>query len=209
MLHIRDLISSSSSLSVITWKNRTNRNRVNPEEPWQRRRGASRHLPAKRPEKLCSSAPRAKADLNAKDGHTKCWFNLVNISSAFAYSHKSICDYNESSFYSMFIQVPKTYNSTVALQGGVLKHLGDVATVLLDLVCLGLFCFFLSLKMMMRSGLCVEHWLLSDSLCKLKSHYYNYSKINVWKCKPIFPTDILQQNIVIPDLKQIFNWWKY
>ncbi len=38
-----------------------------------------------------------------------------------------------SSFYSIFTQVPTTFNSTVALQVGFLKHLGDVATVLLDL----------------------------------------------------------------------------
>ncbi len=44
----------------------------------------------------------------------------------------------ESSFYSIFTQVPKTFNSTVALQGGFLKHLGDVATVLLYLVGLNL-----------------------------------------------------------------------
>ncbi len=31
---------------------------------------ASRDLPAKLPEKLCASAPRAKAALNAKDSHT-------------------------------------------------------------------------------------------------------------------------------------------
>ncbi len=34
-----------------------------------------------------------------------------------------------SSLYSIF----KTFNSTLALQVGFLKHLGDVATVLLDL----------------------------------------------------------------------------
>ncbi len=70
-----------------------------------------------------------------------------------------------SSFCSIFTQVPKTFNSTVALQVGFLKHLGDVATVLLDLVCLSLFCFFMSFQtdwMMMRSDLCVEHWLLSN-----------------------------------------------
>ncbi len=39
-----------------------------------------------------------------------------------------------SSFYSIFTQVPKTLNSTVTLQVGLLKHLGDIATVLLDLV---------------------------------------------------------------------------
>ncbi len=79
-----------------------------------------------------------------------------------------------SSFYSIFTQVPKTFNSTVALQVGFLKHLGDIATVLLDLVCLSLFCFFMSFQtdwMMVRSDLCVEHWLLSDSLCK--QNYYN------------------------------------
>ncbi len=60
------------------------------------------------------------------------------------------------------------------MQVGLLKHLGDVATVLLDLVCLSLFCFFMLFQtdwMMMRSDLCVEHCLLSDSLCKHKSHW--------------------------------------
>ncbi len=58
-----------------------------------------------------------------------------------------------SSFHSIFTQVPKTFNSTVALQEGFLKHLGDVATVLLDSVGLSLFCFFMSFQtdwMMMR-----------------------------------------------------------
>ncbi len=45
-------------------------------------------------------------------------------------------------FDSIFTQVPKTVNSIVALQEGFLKRLGDVATVLMDLVCLGLLCFF-------------------------------------------------------------------
>ncbi len=62
---------------------------------------------AKLPEKLCASAPRAKA----------------------AFLHKC-----------------PNFHSTVALQGGFLKHLGDVATVLLDLVCLSLFCFFMSFQ---------------------------------------------------------------
>ncbi len=51
-----------------------------------------------------------------------------------------------SSFYSIFTQVPKTFYSTVALQEGFLKHLGDVVTVLLDLDCLSLFCFFMSFQ---------------------------------------------------------------
>ncbi len=39
--------------------------------------------------------------------------------------------------------MPKTFISTVALQEGFLKHLGNVATVLLDLVCLSLRCSFI------------------------------------------------------------------
>ncbi len=110
------------------------------------------------------------------------------------------------SFYNIFTQVPTTFNSTVALQVGLLKHLGDVATVLLDLVCLSVFCFFMSFQkdwMMMRSDLCMEHWLLTDSLCKQKSHWVITinGKINVWKCKLIFPTDTLHQKIEITDLK--------
>ncbi len=64
-----------------------------------------------------------------------------------------------SSFYSIFTQVPKTFNWTVALQVDLLKHLGNVATVLLYLVCLSLFCFFMSFQTdwkMMRSDICVE-----------------------------------------------------
>ncbi len=53
-----------------------NKLRLNPEELWQRLKDASRNLT----EKLCASAPRAKAALNAMDGHTNCWFNLVNRS---------------------------------------------------------------------------------------------------------------------------------
>ncbi len=49
-----------------------NKLRLNPEELWQRLQDASRDLPAKLPEKLCTSAPRTKAALNAKGGYTKC-----------------------------------------------------------------------------------------------------------------------------------------
>ncbi len=79
-----------------------------------------------------------------------------------------------SSYYIIFTQVPTNFNSTVALQVGFLKHFGDVDTVLLDLVCISLFCFFMSFQtdwMMIRSHLCVEHWLFSDTLCKQKSHW--------------------------------------
>ncbi len=51
-----------------------------------------------------------------------------------------------SSFYSILTQVPKTFNSTEALQVGYLKHLGDVNKVLLDWVGLSLFGYFLSVE---------------------------------------------------------------
>ncbi len=167
-----------------SWRNRTNWDRLNPEELWQHLQDASRDLPAKLPEKkLCTSACRAKAALNAKDGVNKCWFNLIN------WSRKSIYDiyFWQHPHFTAFLQKCLKLNSTVALQGGFLKHLGDVVTVLLDLVCLSLFCFFMSFQtdwMMMRSDLCVEHWLLSDSLYKQKSHWITINgKMNVWKCK--------------------------
>ncbi len=62
----------------------------------------------------------------------------------------------------------------------------------------------------MRSNLCVELWPFSDSLCKQskkKSHWIITinGKINVCKCKLIFPTDtLLQQSIEITDLKTFF-----
>ncbi len=59
-------------------------------------------------------------------------------------------------------------------------------------LCLSQFVLFLHVipdrLMMIRSDLCVEHWLLSDSLCKHKSHWIITinGKMNVWKCKLIF-----------------------
>ncbi len=55
----------------------------------------------------------------------------------------------------------------------------------------------------MRSDLCVEHWLFSDSSCKLTSYWIITinGKINVWKFKLIYPTDTIQQNIETTDLK--------
>ncbi len=52
--------------------------------------------------------------------------------------------------------------------------------------------------------------LLSDSLCKQKSHWIITinGKMNVWKCKLIFPTDTLQQKTEITDLKPFFSWLK-
>ncbi len=48
--------------------------------------------------------------------------------------------------------------------------------------------------------------LLSDSLCKKKSHWIITinDKMNVWKCKLIFPTDTLQQKLEITGLKKFF-----
>ncbi len=96
------------------------------------------------------------------------------------------------------------------LQVGFLKHLEDVSTVLLDLVCLVLFLHVIPDRLMMiRSDLCVGHWLLSDSLCKQQSHWMITinGDGNVCTCKRIFPTDILQQNIWITDLTPCFSWW--
>ncbi len=110
----------------------------------------------------------------------RCVFNILDAVLHFA---RDVRD--AASFYSIFTQVPNNVNSTVVLQAGLLKNIGDVATVLLDLVCLSLFCFFTSFQTdwrMMRSDLCVEHWLSSDSLCKQKSHWIITInvKMNVW-----------------------------
>ncbi len=61
--------------------------------------------------------------------------------------------------------------------------------------------------MMIRSDLCVEHWLLSDFLCKQIYHWIIRinDKMNVWKCKLIFPTNTLQQKIEITDVKPVLN----
>ncbi len=77
----------------------------------------------------------------------------------------------------------------------------DVAPVVLDLVCLSLFCFFMSFQtdwMMIRSDLCLEHWLLSE-----KNLFGLLQLTAKWKCKLIF-TGTLQQKIEITDLKPFF-----
>ncbi len=71
------------------------------KKPWQRLQDASRDLRAELPEKLSTSTPRAKAALNAKDGHTKCWFNLIDKENLFV-----TLSLTASSFYSIFTQVP-------------------------------------------------------------------------------------------------------
>ncbi len=45
--------------------------------------------------------------------------------------------------FDIFMQVPKTFHGIAAFQEGFFRCPGDVATVLLDLVYLSLFCFFM------------------------------------------------------------------
>ncbi len=82
--------------------------------------------PAKLPEKVC--APRAKAALNANDGHTKCWFILVNRSELINKIYLIHYFWQDSIFKCL------TLLTVLDLQGGFLKHLGDVASVLINLV---------------------------------------------------------------------------
>ncbi len=89
-----------------------------------------------------------------------------------------------------------------ALQVDHLKHLGDFATVLLDLVCLSLFCFFMSFQTVWSTG-CCQTPCANKNLTGLLQLIV--SKINVWKCKLIFPTDTLQEKIEITDLKPFFS----
>ncbi len=99
------------------------------------------------------------------------------------------------------------YSFQVALQVGLLKHFGDVATVLLDWVRLSLFCFFMSFQtdwMMIRSDLCVEHWLFSDSHWIITIN----GKMNVRKYKLLFPADTTAKDRN-NWLKPFFSWWKY
>ncbi len=52
--------------------------------------------------------------------------------------------------------IAKMAEHKLDMQVGLLKHLGDVATVLLDLVCLSLFCFFMLFQ---------TDWMMMRSLC--------------------------------------------
>ncbi len=44
----------------------------------------------------------------------------------------------------------------------------------------------------------ISHWIITIN-----------GKMNVWKCRLIFPTDTLQQKIEITDLKTIFSFYKF
>ncbi len=82
--------------------------------------------------------------------------------------------------------MPKSFNRTLALQAGFLKHLGDVATALLNLVCLSLFCFFVWFQ---------TDWMRIRSMCGVRA-------VVRQKSHKIFFTDTLQQKIKTTDLKR-------
>ncbi len=52
--------------------------------------------------------------------------------------------------------IAKMAEHKLDMQVGLLKHLRDIATVLLDLVCLSLFCFFMLFQ---------TYWMMMRSLC--------------------------------------------
>ncbi len=95
--------------------------------------------------------------------------------------------------------MPKTFNSTVALQVAFLKHLGDTVFW----IALSPFVLFLHVisdrldddQIRSLCGAQKAHWIITIN-----------GKMNVWKCKLIFPTDTLQQKIEITDLKPYFSW---
>jgi len=78
-------------------------------------------------------------------------------------------------------------------------RLGDVATDLLDLVCLNFFLFLHVIPDGLDNGEIRSPWSTSGVVrplvhTKLSLDFYN-GKTNAWKCKLIFPIDILQQKI--------------
>jgi len=91
----------------------------------------------------------------------------------------------------MFTQMSKAFHRAVAMQASFFKHLGDIATVLLDLS------FFMQSQ--------IDSMMVSSdktSRCQTPSAYKNLTgllqimaKRMFWKCKLIFSTDKLQQNI--------------
>ncbi len=117
-----------------------------------------------------------------------------------------------SSFYSIFTQVPKTFISTVAFADRFLEASWRLchSSSGFSLSQFVPFIYVIPDRLdddQIRSDLCVDHWQLSDSLCKQKSHWIIIinGKMNVWKCKIIFPTDTLQQKIEITVLKPFLD----
>ncbi len=90
--------------------------------------------------------------------------------------------------------------SQVVVQIDLLKHLGDVATVLLDLVSV---CSVSSCDSRQTDDDQIRSLCGALAVVRQKSHWIItiIGKINVWKCKLIFPIDTLQQKIEITDLK--------
>ncbi len=120
---------------------------------------------------------------NTKDAHTKCWFNWLNRRSLIKKMYFRNYLLTASSFYSIFTQVPKTLNSTEALQ--------EVSWSVL------------------RRGSAQFFWIESVSVCSVSSFQTDWwwsdqisvwsttshwiitinGKIYVWKCKLIFPPE--------------------
>ncbi len=106
-----------------------------------------------------------------------------------------------SSFFSIFTQVPNSFNSTVELcrrflEASRRRCRSSSGFSLSQFV---LFLHVIQIGLMIRSDLCLEllavvrqkyHWIITIN-----------GKINVWKCKLIFPSDTLHKNIKITDLK--------
>ncbi len=101
-----------------------------------------------------------------------------------------------SSFYSIFTQVPATFLSTEALQ--------EVSRSVLETLAQ----FFWSQFVLFLHVLQTDWWR-SDQISESHWNITINGQMNVWKYKLIFPTDTLQQNIEITDLKPYFTWWKY
>ncbi len=76
----RQCSTQRSDLIIIqsVWNNKKKQNKLRQTKP--RRTVATSPRCFKKPtcKATWKTMPRAKAALNAKDGHTKCWFNLVN-----------------------------------------------------------------------------------------------------------------------------------
>ncbi len=119
-----------------------------------------------------------------------------------------------ASFYSIFTQVPKTYCTVLykkycSFAGRSLeaswRRCHNSSRFRLSQFVLFLHVIPDRLNEDEIRSLC-DGWLSSDSLCKQKFHWIITikGKINVWKCKLLFSTDTLQQNIT--GLKLLFSW---
>ncbi len=93
------------------------------------------------------------------------------------------------------MQLLPSVHLCIVFQGAL--HLGDVATVLLDLVSVCSVSSCYSRQTDDDDQICAEQTIIS-LVTTING------KMNVWKCKLIFPTDTLQQKTEITDLKLFF-----